>query len=354
MIPMNKFSITALAVCLLVLSSYSLFRLQSENLTVRTQRSTTAKAAATAEVSPRQARVAKVSVIYGDVNEYYDGAIATHQRHADRHGYPFYVLRNPVAEGYWNKAVWLQSLITQELAKPETERVEWLMWVDADSMILNREIPVEVFLPPEDMADTYFLTNKDQNGLNTGIFFVRVHPWSIQMFSKTVGFPLLKPEVDLGYSADQTAMAMIFNETGNRDHIMYQPRPWYNTYQFHHGYEGQPGYMLVHFPGLEDDRWNQMGTWLQTLNDPSEASRWSVPVEDTHYPQEVEMFWSRVRKAKQLLKHGKERLNNNATVSDASTAEAIERLEFALHFETDQSAILDAAIEQAAKIFDDR
>lgn len=71
--------------------------------------------------------VAKVSVLYGEENENYERAIASHQRHALRHDYPFYVLRRPVAEGYWNKELYLLSILIQELGKSERERVEWLM-----------------------------------------------------------------------------------------------------------------------------------------------------------------------------------------------------------------------------------
>ncbi|RMZ76704.1 hypothetical protein DV737_g4686, partial [Chaetothyriales sp. CBS 132003] len=294
--------------------------------------------------SGQTAKVAKVSVIYGEVNEYYDAAIQSHQRHASRHGYPFHTLRHPVAQGYWNKAEYLHALLVMELAKPVGERMKWLMWVDADSAIINPLLPVEIFLPPEDFHEIHFLGNKDQNGLNTGIFFIRVHQWSVKMFIKTLGYPLFKTDVDLGFSADQTAMALIFNETENQRHVLYQPRTWYNAYQFHHGYEGSPGNLLVHFPGLEEDRWNQMGGWLQTLNNPKSAVKWEVPYEETHYPGEIAAFWELIRSGRRLIDLGNAKIAEQVKegkvkedqVANLTLSAAMRDLEFSLTFETDQ------------------
>ena len=344
MLPMNRLHIAALASCIIFFSAaYALFTFPQSPISDEWQYTTTSPDL----VQRPQPKVAKVSVIYGEVNEYYESAIRSHQRHADRHGYPFFTLRNPVAEGYWNKAEYLHSILVQELGKPVDERVEWLMWVDADSAIINPEIPVEIFLPPADFSDVHFLTSKDQNGLNTGIFFVRVHPWSVNMFTKTLGYPIFNPDVDLGYSADQTAMALIFNETENQPHVMYQPRKWYNTYQFHHGYEGSPGYLLVHFPGLEDDRWNQMGAWLSALDDPREAMKWSMPVEDTHYPREIEGFWVSVQRSHELVELAKQKLEQN--IGDLALSAAIEDLKFAISFETDQLHLIEQAIEEVVE-----
>lgn len=72
--------------------------------------------------------VAKVSVLYGEENENYERAVASHERHARLHNYPLHVLRGAVADGYWNKELYLLSILIQELGKPTSERVEWLMY----------------------------------------------------------------------------------------------------------------------------------------------------------------------------------------------------------------------------------
>jgi hypothetical protein len=39
------------------------------------------------------------------------------------------VLQRDIAGGYWNKPIYLLSLVLQELEKPPSERIEWLMFV---------------------------------------------------------------------------------------------------------------------------------------------------------------------------------------------------------------------------------
>ena len=248
--------------------------------------------------------VAKVSAIYGEYNEYYERAVSTHERHAERHGYPCHILRNPVApgeghRGYWNKMLYLQSMLVQELGKPEDFRAKWLMWFDADSIIINEEIPVEIFLPPTDFHHIHFLVTKDENGLNSGVFFLRVDQRSVALTTKVLGFPIFRPEVDLGFSADQQAMALVLQEPQFLRHTVWQPRLWYNTYQRSSGYEGKRGNLLVHFPGLED-RWTQMSTWLNLVSHPK-VVEWHAPLGQTTYPADVDRFWSLLRRINTTL-----------------------------------------------------
>ena len=81
-------------------------------------------------------RITKVSVVYGQPNARYEGAIRSHQRHADRWGYDLQVLRQEIVGGVWDKVSYLLSLVLQELAKPPEERREWLWFVFPLSQIL--------------------------------------------------------------------------------------------------------------------------------------------------------------------------------------------------------------------------
>jgi hypothetical protein len=77
---------------------------------------------------PRR-RVGKVSMFYGFQNPYYERALESHKRHAERWNYPMYILEEDIAVGYWNKPSYVLSLVIQELAKVPEERLEWLMLV---------------------------------------------------------------------------------------------------------------------------------------------------------------------------------------------------------------------------------
>jgi hypothetical protein len=76
-----------------------------------------------------QHRIAKVSMVYGSPNSLYERALKSHEHHAQRWGYSMKVLQRDIVGGYWNKPIYLLSLVLQELAKPPSERLEWLMFV---------------------------------------------------------------------------------------------------------------------------------------------------------------------------------------------------------------------------------
>ena len=291
--------------------------------------------------------IAKISVIYGEYNEWYERAVSTHERHAERHGYPCHVLRNPVApgeghHGYWNKMLYLQSMLVQELGKKEGLRAQWLMWFDAYSIIINQEIPLEIFLPPADYAHIHFLVTRDQHGLNSGVFFLRVHPCSIALTTKVIGFPIFKPEIDLGFSADQQAMALVLREPEFQSHTVWQPRLWYNSYQQSTGFEGKKGDLLVHFPGLED-RWTQMSMWLNFVSHPK-AAEWQASLDQTAYLADVDRFWSLLRRTNTTLNMVEAFIGKNHD-SGGALVSATERLERMRVQDTDSLETMETAIQ---------
>lgn len=198
-------------------------------------------------------------------------------------------------------------------------------------------------MPPHDFADVHFLGTKDHNGLNTGIFFVRVHEWSVKMMAKALAYPLFHPEDNLGTSPDQVAMARVFNDTEFRSNVLYQPRVWYNTYEFRHGYEGQQGDLLVHFPGLEEDRWKRMSDWLDKVEGP-EARNWKTGVAGTRYPEQIDRFWTQVRECKALLADVREQMNATEYVP-SNVRVAAEYLDEVLTGETGEMETMRLAVQ---------
>jgi hypothetical protein len=109
--------------------------------------------------------------------------------------------------------------------------------------------------------------------------------------AKAFAYPLFRPDVDLGRSADQLATGTVANETKFWEGTLFQPRIWYNTYEFRHGYEGKMGRMLVQFPGLEEDRWIHMQKWLGIVEGPM--------------PQSGSCLWTRQSTRKKSTTFGK-------------------------------------------------
>lgn len=180
--------------------------------------------------------------------------------------------------------------------------------MDADSIILNHSIPPELFLPPEDIDDIHVVATKDHNGLNTGIMFLRVHSWTVNMLIESIANPLFYPEIDLGRLADQTSMAQVLEKetggpdgTGYKSHCVYMPRILFNAYEFSHGFEGVHGTFLVHFPGLENERWEHMSRWLDIMEGEG-REEWQLSIVETNYAAMVYLLWDNVREAKRELK----------------------------------------------------
>lgn len=77
---------------------------------------------------PSKSKVTKVTALFGQENELYEAAIRSHEEHNRLHGYELKVLRERIVNNFWSKPAYLLSLIVEELAKPEEERTEWIMY----------------------------------------------------------------------------------------------------------------------------------------------------------------------------------------------------------------------------------
>ena len=164
----------------------------------------------------------------------------------------------------------------------------------------------EIFLPPSEFSEIHFIATKNVDGFNAGLFFFRVHEWSIEILSDAYSLRRLRPEIDIEGNIEQNSLKHLFGEEPNKKHIIYQPQEWYN------GFKGAPraetevneGDMLVHFAGVNHDGEGQskmelMQEWFTKTD--QHPDKWQVPLEKTKYPKEIEAFWSTYREAKELL-----------------------------------------------------
>jgi hypothetical protein len=71
---------------------------------------------------------------------------------------------------------------------------------------MNAQIPLEIFLPPEPgFNHISLLATRDRNGLNNGVFFVRVGEWALKLFASASSIREYQPDVVLKYT-EQSAM----------------------------------------------------------------------------------------------------------------------------------------------------
>jgi hypothetical protein len=150
--------------------------------------------------------IGKVTASFGPLDASYEAAIATHITYSSLHNHPTFILREQILSGLWSKHAYLLTILGHELSKPEAQRLKWLFWHDRDTIIMNAQIPLEVFLPPEpDFNHISLLATRDRNGLNNGVFFVRVGEWAFKLFASALSIRDYQPDVVLKYT-EQSAM----------------------------------------------------------------------------------------------------------------------------------------------------
>ena len=178
---------------------------------------------------------------------------------------------------------------------PDQRRLKLTLisWVDADTVVTNPKIPLEIFLPPEELPHVHLLTTADPHGVNNGIFFIKVNPWSVELLSAVIAFPKFRPEVDLEYR-DQSAFEALLKEKPFKKNHAVLPQRWINAYQAEpdgsrkHPFQVTPGDLLVHFPGVPQ-RDEAMRYYLDIAE--RHWAKWELDLDSTTYPEEIKNFW---------------------------------------------------------------
>ena len=211
-----------------------------------------------------RARIATVTAHFGHEIEGYRKAFETHMLHSLIHGNEVRVMCDPIVDDLWNKPAFILDVLMQEMLKPEKERLEWIMWVDRDTMILDQCRPISSFLPPEQgksrswwrrqdpniqihdqvvqgqdpaavpvvpppPTEVNLLVTNDWNGLNNGIFMLRVNKWAVSLFTAILAFRHFKPEVSLPFT-EQSAMEHVMKTANFMGQTQLVPQHWFNAY----------------------------------------------------------------------------------------------------------------------------
>jgi hypothetical protein len=259
----------------------------------------------------RTSKIAKVSMLYGEPSPIYERAIRTHLHHAYIHNYEVQILRDKLLGRLWSKPAYLLSLILNELQLPSASRLQWLFWFDADTIILNPKIPLELFLPPPSHPQISFLCGYDHNGLNDGAFLLRVDDYSLHLLSAALTVESFRPEVDLKYS-EQSAIEHVATSTTDFvrpwDNFTYAqgfariPQRWLNAYMGPRTPTGEvkpkkqitgnsvkEGDLLLHFAGKGETKLKRINKFLNVLEGTREG--WELEVKDTDIEAEIRQFW---------------------------------------------------------------
>jgi hypothetical protein len=93
--------------------------------------------------------------------------------------------------------------------------VEWLLFADSDTWILQPDIRLESFLPPPEMdfapsEEPFFIATTDAFGMNSGTYFLRFNYWALSFLAQALS-ELYSPERHLHYS-DQRTISRLFRD----------------------------------------------------------------------------------------------------------------------------------------------
>lgn len=172
---------------------------------------------------------------------------------------------------------------------------------------MNPNMPLETFLPPSHFPDIHLLLSKDWNGMNNGVFFLRVHPWSVELLTAAISYPSLHPDVDLHWP-DQSALTNILNENDYFSRsVEYCPLRWFNAYmrstdgryrnlELPMLFQVHPGDLLVHFPGTRPENLNTtLAPYIAIAN--AHEPEWEPSLENTTYIRKTQDFWNNIDRA---------------------------------------------------------
>jgi len=88
-------------------------------------------------------------------------------------------------------------------------------WIDADIVVMNPKIPLDIFIPPApEFSYVNMLATNDRHGLNNGCFLIRINPWAVKLLSAVIAFHTFKPKVKLQYS-EQSALEEMIEDVRN-------------------------------------------------------------------------------------------------------------------------------------------
>jgi hypothetical protein len=204
---------------------------------------------------------------------------------------------------------------------------------------MNPHTPLEVFLPPTDVpevANIHLLMASNWDGLNSGAFGLRIHPWSVSVLSAVLAYPLYKEDkLKKDRFRDQSAFQWLLQspESFLVKHAPLQgqenwatvPMRWFNSLPINNAFskkwewifnnnmtgalfdngttdvypDGNPntvqpwkvmqGDMVVHFAGTTNVRESWMGPWLQRAK--QYLPEWSNATRQEELRDEARDFW---------------------------------------------------------------
>lgn len=191
-------------------------------------------------------KICVVSLYTPEIEEMGKIMEANRQQYCRKHGYGWRCPHKrlaPERHPMWSKLLILQQTIAEQ-------KFDWIMWTDADSLVMNMDFRIEYILD-QVPSDVHLVVTKDRYyGFNSGQFFIRSCDWSYQLLKRAYEN---HPELLDHWVRDQGAMRLEMEK--EPQHVLWLPKRLFNSY-IHpvHGGEFHHGDFILHFAGLPKHR----------------------------------------------------------------------------------------------------
>jgi len=123
----------------------------------------------------------------------------------------------------------LNSVLENIYIGLKEKKYDWIFWVDCDVILANPNLKLETFLPSDKMSNTHLIFADDVNGMNAGVFLIRVHPWSLNVLMRAMSYSYFNNKQGLKY-ADQSSLNNVLVSGEESDHYVVVPQNWFNSY----------------------------------------------------------------------------------------------------------------------------
>ena len=180
----------------------------------------------------------------------------------------------------WSKIRAVQALLEMKEGDEEDDTnnhkpCDWVLWMDADTVIMNSNVRIEDFLPADPTKDLIVVSDKG-GGYNSGVFLFRNSLWSKQFLDEWWNMNDFVRHPGLSLSGDNAALKALLRTMEERnildDHVLTPPRctinsfahfltrgesmeimdhlteqPWYYDNEHYH-----KGDFIAHIPGFDN------------------------------------------------------------------------------------------------------
>lgn len=181
-------------------------------------------------------RIGIVTLSTPNIETYCQYTRARNCDYAEQHKYQFIAFKEKLDDSRpasWSK---LLALLMN------WDDYDWLMWIDADAMIMNKDIKLESII--DNKYD--FIVSTDLNGINCGIFLVKTTEFMRQIFEQAYD----KKEFINHPWWEQAALMSLMNE----NEILRQKTKKINKKEINsYMNDFEKGDFILHLPGFSND-----------------------------------------------------------------------------------------------------